>query len=264
MFLSLLLLLGCRETLAPNTVPTSTAEDDWERLLGEVVTSDGYVDYDMLEAERAVLDTYVAWIAEDDRAQDRITADNHHFYLNAYNALVLWQVLERDRPDSVLDVGSLLPTQGAGFFVTTQFEVARDRLSLSEIRHERIRQLELYWREHAAMTWGARSGPPLRPELYKKKQLAEQLRDQMSVWVDDPDRGLRIEDGKVLFNPIFDWHARDFDFWSAGQDLCELTARYASDPLKQKLEAASKKGCPHDFFEFDWALNTPPAASANP
>ena len=76
----------------------------------------------------------------------------------------------------------------------------------------------------------------------------------MTRWVMD-DRGLRFEGDEVLFSPIFDWYARDFSFWTAGQDLCSLTAAYASGQRRLRLEQLAREGCPHGFFPYDWSLN---------
>jgi hypothetical protein len=258
--LSILALLGCRETMRPDiAVPTSDPTDDWAALLADVVTHDGYVDYQLLEKNREPLDRYVAWLGRYDVWGDpdevKITADHHAFYLNAFNALVMYQVLERDRPASILDVDGWYPADGSKFWVTTDFQVGRDKLSLAELMHERIRWGELDFRDHSAMNYAARSNPPMRRELYGNGELASQLRHQMRKWLGDPDRGVRIVDGTAHFNPIFKWYARDFTFFSAGLEPCELGARYAPDPLAEQLAELDAQGCPHTFFEFDWALN---------
>ena len=252
-----LLLGGCRTSMGPpDGTAALDAPYDWQDLLYEVVTPDGLVNYDLLEERREVLDQYVLWLADELNWSGKMTKDRHGAYLNAYNALVLYQVLERDRPASVLEPRRLLPVDGAAFFLETQFKVGHEWLSLSEIEHERVRQKELDIRDHAALNCASRSCPPLRNELYHSKQslLRAQLDDQMTRWVMS-DRGVRIEDGVVVFNPIFDWYARDFHFWTAGRDLCDIAASYATGGLARELAALSDLGCPHRFFEYDWSLN---------
>lgn len=250
---------GCRQTMsspvqAPETDPTA----EWGELLGHVVTDDGLVDYTMLAGNRGALDRYVAWLATDRHVKKKITANQHAFWLNAYNALVIFQVLERGRPASVLEPRRILPKGGAAFFLETEFQIGPDRLSLSEIEHERIRQKHLDFRDHAAMNCASMSCPPLRDELYDQRRgehFQAQLKDQMRVWVMDNERGVRIEGGVAHFNPIFDWFERDFTFWSAGLDLCSLAGKYALGSKKQRLMTMADEGCPHAFFEYDWTLN---------
>lgn len=253
--LALLVAGGCRQSMSS---PVKEAKRDatraWEELLGRIVI-DGRVDYDTLTAEREALDAYVAWLGSEDAWQGRMTKDWHAQYLNAYNALVLFQVLERGRPASVLDVKGWIPKPGSGFFVETQFPLGVEWLSLSEIEHERLRWKEMDYRDHAAMNCASQSCPPLRAELYRPKDLQAQLDEQMAAWVADDARGLRFEGDEVVFSPIFDWFARDFEFFSAGQSLCEIAAEHAVGKRRVRLTELQAKGCPHRFFAYDWALN---------
>src|SRR5690242_1855532 len=99
------LLLACRESLPPPNVDVEKdAGRELTALLESVVTPDGLVDYDALEANRGALDGYVAWLGSEKAWQGRLTKEWHAQYLNAYNAFVLYQVLERGRPASVMDV----------------------------------------------------------------------------------------------------------------------------------------------------------------
>jgi hypothetical protein len=95
----------------------------------------------------------------------------------------------------------------------------------------------------------------MRPELYRREGLHEQLDDQMTKWVMDDARGVRFDGDKALFNPIFDWYARDFSFFSVGEDLCTIAAQFATGDKKKTLERLAGMGCPHEFYPFDWALN---------
>jgi hypothetical protein len=252
----LALATGCRTTMVSSGTPGKEAGKRWELLLDRVVDDQGYVDYDTLESERGALDDYVAWLADERAWPGRITKDWHAQYLNAYNALVLFQVLERGRPDSVLDVQGWVPWPGFAFFHSTQFQLGIEKLTLSEIENERIRWKEMDLRDHSAMNCASRSCPPMRQQLYRGGGLAAQLDDQMLAWLSDEERGVRIEGDVAVFNPIFDWFARDFHFFSAGQDPCTIAAEYVGDPDKsRKLLELAERECPRRFFEYDWRLN---------
>ena len=254
-----MLLLGCREDLSSRAVPpTTNPKDAYEILLKKVVTREGYVNYARLRKNRKPLDGYVAWLHTSKAWRGARPTERHADWLNTFNALVLFQILERGTPDSVRDVPGWFGRPGAKFFRGTQFRVGPDNMSLSEIQDERIRMSELDFRSHAAMTHGTASSPPMQRELYNKHTLPRQLRAQFGRWVDDSARGIRFEDGRAVFSPIFKTYARDFEFMSAGTDLCTLAARYASGKRVARLEALAENGCPHDFFEYDWALNSPP------
>ena len=87
-----LAIFGCRE---PLTADVDRVVDDpsyaWGSLLGLVVSEDGYVNYDLLEENRGTLEQYVAWVSQDDLFDsERATSHHHAFWLNTYNALVMF------------------------------------------------------------------------------------------------------------------------------------------------------------------------------
>jgi len=249
------ILAGCRETMVPDVpAPIADPSANWQSTLHEVVTRDGYVDYDRLEERRESLDQYVAWIASERAWRGVRTTERIADWVNTYNALVLYQVLERKRPISVLEVSGWLPQPGARFFAETQFKVGRNYLSLSEIEHERVRMAHLDYRVHAVLNCASRSCPPLRRDLYSHRGFPLQLREQFMIWMDD-NRGFIIENGQLLFNPIFEWYARDFAFWSGGQSLCDIAGNYTTGRRAMSIATAAEAGCTYGYFEYDWSLN---------
>lgn len=255
--LVLLLALGCREPLVPDRPPPATDPSAaWAALLRRAVDPHGYVHYDLLERERDTLEDYVAWLGGPTPWERHRVGRRLALYLDAWNALVLYQVLERGRPDSVLDVRGWLPGPGSGFFVETRFRLGREWRSLSEIAHQLVRHAELDVRAHAALSCAAMSCPPVRPELYTRGgNLLAKLEDQMRRWLADDERGVRIEGDVAVFNPIFDRYARDFSAWTAGADPCTLAAGFTSGEKQARLLDLAAQGCPRRFFPFDARLN---------
>lgn len=249
------LLLACRTDLPVPDAPTDgDVVGAWEEVLYEVVTDDGLVDYDRLAANRHALDAYVAHLARPDvvpiESRRRLA-----FWLNTYNALVMVSVLDTGRPASVDDVPGWLPIDGAGFFYLRAWRIGRDRLSLWDVKHERIRIRTMDYRVHGAVNDGTRSGPPLRDELYRFPGLERQLDDQMARWVNDEARGVRVVDGVAELPHEFSRYARDFSFWWGNADPCTVAARHADDALAAELTALAAEGCPRRFRAEDRALN---------
>ena len=264
LFLGLLFFSGCRTEVFPREGPrVRHPERALNLLLAEVVDEDGYVDYQALQQNRDPLDRYVDFLRK--RTAVPKSKERSAFYLNAYNMLVLFLVLEEGIPDSVKSVeGGIWPV--SGFFRNRVFKIGQSRLSLWELEQERIRNRHYDYRIHASLNHATKSSPPLRNELYSHERLEEQLTDQMEKWLGDPLRGWRIEDETLVLNPIFDWYTRDFTFWAPEfDDLCSLVAHHVEPPQKEALKALSDKGCPLTFFEFDWTLNAAvPAADPPP
>lgn len=249
-----LLLLGCREPMAPPTVPVpQAASRAWGELLGEVVQQDGSVDLDHLERERSILDAYVASLAAPGRKGSQAEAARHARWLNAYTALLLHQVLERGRPASVLEVPGW-PRPGAGFFYWTEFRVGEDWLSLWELGNERVLQGQQDYRDLGALPVLARTGPPLRAELYTPKRLSRQLDDQFDRFVRS-GRAVRIEADRASLNPVFERYAFELDLWTHGRDVCSLLAAHSKGEQRRELLELAHRGCPHDSFAMDWTLD---------
>lgn len=251
-----MLLTACRPTLVSNGNATARAPRRYADLLEQVVTEDGYVDYDRLADDRDKLDDYVAWLAEHGPPEGGNPTSHAHqaFWYNAYNALVLFAVLEHGRPASVRDVTG--PSPGAGFFLLHDFQVGPDQVSLWEIEHERIRQRYLDERAHGVLNCASSSCPPLWAEPLRPGGLQNQLDAHMERWVGDPERGVRLEaDGTLVANPIFDWFAEDFERWTGSAPLCEYLVQYAHGDV---ADALSAEDCQVTFFEYDWSLNHRP------
>lgn len=253
----LLLLIACKVTHEPAVpAPSTDPAAEYGDLLARVVGEDGGVDYERLAAHRGPLDRYVAQVAEGRVA--RGMRSRFAWWINAHNALALFAVLEEGRPASVRDVPAPFPWPGppeAAFFQQRQFVVGLDRLSLWEIVDERLRMMKQDVRLHGAITRVSRSSPPMRAELYTGRRLDFQLHDQMARWVNDPERGVRLEGGVAVVNPLFEMYGRDFELWTAGDDLCTTLAPYARPRLRAGLEALAERGCPLRTFPYDWSLD---------
>jgi hypothetical protein len=248
-------LAGCRTQVGPERAPPADDPSDaWDALLREAVTPEGYVDYDVVAANREPLDAFVAWLGKPRPKRDR-EAPRHAWYLNAHNALVIWGVLHDGRPASVRDVPGRLPFAGSGFFFERTFLLDGYPTSLHEVGHEWLRGRIMDARDHAALNHGMRSSPPLRDGLYTPDGLGEQLDAQMARWLADPARGLRLEGDTLVLSPIFERFAWDFAHFTAEPDLCLALAAWADPPLDEVLRAHAATGCRRRFFDDDPALN---------
>lgn len=249
------LLLGCGAPLPVPPTPPRDPSTAWNALLGEVVTAEGLVDYARLRADPAPLRAYVGWVAEHGPESDgwRLLDDDRRlaYHLNAYNAWVLYGVLEHWPLDSVKSVPAPFGPPGTGFFGWMQVRVDQEWKSLHGWEQWHIRPIYQHPLIHAALNCGARSCPPLRPRLYDEDALDAQLEEQMARWVDHG--AVRREGDTLVFNAIFDWYADDFREWDGAATPCDAVRPYAGDEVSRWL--AELPGCPHRFADYDWSLN---------
>lgn len=252
----LLLLAACGHDVPMPSSPRVDPSLRWQETLERVVRADGLVDYTLLRERRRVLEDFVGWVGAHGPETDgfRLLDDDRRlaWHLNAYNALVLYGVLLAEPVGSVRDVPAPAGPPGTGFFFWWRFRVDRERMNLHW--YERGVILPTYQEPlaHAALNCASRSCPPLRPELYRAKDVDTQLADQMSRWVNGGG-AVEREPGGFVFNAIFDWYAEDFRAWAGAGSPCAAVRPYADEALARALDALPD--CPHHFAAYDWALN---------
>ena len=103
---------------------------EWEKvILKSMENNNGNVDYAYIEENRDILEQYMSWLGTHGPFSDKMRLREYKkkiaFLLNAYNAAVIYGVLENElhiKNESVLDVSSgIFPSGGAGFFLGQQF-----------------------------------------------------------------------------------------------------------------------------------------------
>ena len=109
----------------------------WARLLAGYVDEEGLVDYAGLAGEgRGDLEAFMGVIGSIDPSGFG-EAEQIAFWINAYNATTIYQVVERYPLESVRDVGTLFGLVG-GFF-KQEYRVANEERSLDNIEHDILR-----------------------------------------------------------------------------------------------------------------------------
>ncbi|NCG21560.1 MAG: DUF547 domain-containing protein, partial [Rhodobacterales bacterium] len=194
------------------------------------------------------------WLSRPEALRHRPDAISHAYWLNVFNTLTIYQIVERDL-QSVTDVPSAMPWPAAGFFAGTEFVLDGQALSLWEIGHERITHEFQDYRDFGALTMGIKGGPPARGRLYGPEKLGAQLDDQMSLFMMS-EAGLHINaDGSLFFNAVFDQYAQEFELYTAGASLCDIAIRHTRGRRQARLVQARDRGCRHTFQPLDWSLN---------
>lgn len=173
----------------------------WARVL-EKYAKDGGVDYAGLRRDRADLEAYLASLAAATPASWS-PAEKTAFWINAYNAQVLYYMVDRTP-----DLESVRP--GDDFFTRLTSEVAGQPRTLDEIETALRNQGDP--RVLFALTCPAASCPGLRPEPYRAEALDSQLASQTRDFLANPQKGLRYDPqtNTLHLSPIFKQYAGDF------------------------------------------------------
>jgi len=257
--LNLLVLSSCAERLRPAlSSPRNAITRRWQKLLMTVSTSRG-IDYATLREEREILDRFVYWMGEHGPESDRMSYAREDrkiaYMMNAYNAAVLYAVLEQGPLESVREfkTGVFRSPPGTGFFLGQLFYIDGEWVSLYFLEHQYL--LTQYEEPliHAGLNCASTSCPPVR--FFESRELDTQLEAAMREYLAS-DQGMReIENGQYTINELFFWYEDHFVDWGRASNLCEYLARFVPEEATLWMEDEAETGCELESFSYDWSLN---------
>ncbi len=226
-------------TFAPEQLETAAFDHAlWADVLAAHVDAQGRVDYDGLRADRDALDRYVALLAAAGPSTHPhmfATRDDRLAYaINAYNALVLFNVIERPALSSVNDVRN-------DFFYFTRFPLDGEVTSLYDLENE-IRAEFGDPRIHFALNCASRGCPRLPTAPFEGPVLQRQLTAEETRFLRE-ERNVAVDDGVIVLSEIFDWFGEDF----AGGPVDWIRSR--------TLNSTLPADAPVRFRPWDWRLN---------
>lgn len=240
-------------------------EAAWAALLGDVVTADGLVRYDLVAGPlRGEFESVADQIEDFDAAALRTDAQKLAFWMNAYNVKMIERVLAAGVPPNI-------EARGFEFFFRTPVRVAGRELTLDEIEHVILRKQDgraelaplqverLDSRLHVGLNCAAVSCPPLRP--FTAADVDAELDRAMRDFVNSPDH-VRSEGGGFVLSSLLDWFGEDFD--AAGEPAGDYLLGFmdAGRPGYERLRgllagrtAAGIAAQPGVRFVYRWDLN---------
>src|SRR5207245_3482772 len=115
------------------------------------------------------------------------------YYINAYNALCMYGVLQKVLPGNVAL---------SGLYQFSKFPVGGNEMTLDSLEKQYVRSAGDP-RIHFALNCMSKSCPPLRKEAYEGSKLDAQLADQGKRYLSDPRGAQKASDTKVKLSEIF-------------------------------------------------------------
>jgi hypothetical protein len=251
-------VLGCGggvpKEFRPQGQITAFSNDEWQKVLSSTVTPDGFVWYDALKrnengAKDALL-RYVGLInavAPHNRPELFPTAaDKRAYYINAFNALCMYGVLQKSLPTNVRD---------SGMYTFSFFPVGGENVNLDTLEKKWVRTPGDP-REYFALNRMTKSSPPLRKEPYEGSRLDEQFADQARKFLSDSRGAIRTGE-QVTLSSIFKFHESEFiEFHRKQSGSAEVG-------LLESIQPFADRGSPvlgaagYTFMNYDWTINRP-------
>ncbi len=238
---------------------SAEAYDALDALLSKHVTPDGMVDYRKL-SESEVLGHLIRWFGSYGpiTTPSLFTTEREAlaYYLNAYNTLVLWGVVNNWPLESVMDVpdtGLLSVKPGQGFFVSLRFVLDGSWINLYDLENTIIRGFGDA-RIHAAINCASLSCPKLQQTSFRADSLDRTLTaatEDMIATLDHVE--IMEEEELILASPIFDWFREDFE--GDGETLIGFWENYARGNTARALAKARESNYQVRFVSYDWQIN---------
>jgi len=225
--------------------------DEFAALLGKVVKDSG-VDYELLRKERAALDRYVKSLAE--AKPGETDAEKIAFWINAYNALTLQQVLDTKEPD---DDDYSVKSSVDGFWTKRTWTVAGKKLTLDGIEKGILLKEFDEPLVHFAVNCASVSCPPLQNRPWKPSTLEHDLKRATIAFLADKEHNeFDVARRRARISKIFDWYRADFEKGADDESpkLQQFFERYGPTGA---IREAMKEGRPwrFSFQDYDWSLN---------
>jgi hypothetical protein len=242
------------EEYAPKTTISRWDDSEWQKVLDTVATDDGMVRYDALQnntnGAKDSLFRYVGQINQvsPENRPDLFNTDAERlaYYINTYNALCMYGVLQKGLPGNVAL---------SGLYHLVKFPVGGKDTNLNDLEVKHVRSVGDP-RIHFALNCMSKSCPPLRKEAFRADKLDDQLNEQGRIYLSDPRGVQKVSATKVKLSEIFTkFYPGDFKDAYAKKTgkkdpgLLESIRPFAGpdSPVQTATE--------YESMAYDWSLN---------
>lgn len=235
--------IGAMIASAPSTGQVADPYQPWARVLAKYVDEYGRVDFHGIAADRADLDAFLEYIARvSPRSGSASFPDDEAriaYYLNAYNAIAMFNVIDSGFPRA------LGPLRRLTFFGFKRFAVGGERMSLYTLENSVIRPLGDE-RVHFALNCMSVSCPRLPREPFRPQGLDEALDARAREFFAEP-RNVEIlpAEKRACVSSILKFYREDF--LKKAPTLIAYINKYRDKPIPEDYEV--------EFIDYDWTVN---------
>ncbi len=217
--------------------------EPWGRVLARHVNERGEVDFRAVAADRKELDSFLDHVARvsprSAPASFPAREDKLAYYLNAYNALSMFNVIDSGFPKSLGAARRLV------FFGVKRFAIGGERMSLYTFENDVIRPLGDE-RVHFALNCMSVGCARLPREPFHPATLNKALDAEAKRFFAEP-RNLQVvpEQKLVRVSSILKFYADDF--LAKSPTLVSYINRYRDGAIPDDYRI--------DFIDYDWTVN---------
>jgi hypothetical protein len=221
--------------LPPPPIAQGPPIEAYGRVLDRFVNGRGEVDFRALSRDRADLDAYITYVAGTPFDRFAPGPERLAHYINAYNALSMYNVLESGIPETHAGFSKVR------FFYLRELVIGGRLMSLYAFENDVIRKLGEP-RVHFALNCSARGCPVLPRVPFTAPDLDLELDRETRRFFSEP-RNLRVDHARktVFVSELLDFYPEDF-----GPDLIAYVGRYSLDPIPADYRI--------EIMDYDWTI----------
>jgi Protein of unknown function, DUF547 len=245
---------------------------DFDSLLKSYV-HDSRVEYKGIIKSSDKLDAYLRHLSSvsETRYENWSEEQKLAFWINAYNAFTIKAIVDnypikRGFTLKGLFVSSNSILQIPGVWSDLKFRAVGRLITLEEIEHEILRKQFNEPRIHFAINCASKGCPNLGSEAYRPDIVYEQLESQAIDFINDPVKGVYIDEEKneVKVSKIFKWFGDDFiknygntELFSNRNEkesaVLNVVLRYLQSEAQRNF--LLKNNFKISYLSYDWSLN---------
>lgn len=235
------LILGFFFLLAGNLLATETfSHKTWDNLLQKHVSAAGVVNYEGIQADRKMLNTYLEQLNGFKGVSSLPSAEQEAFWINVYNAYTVALIVDHYPIRSIRDIKVADKDAWHMKIVHAGGQI----LSLNEVEHKMLLEKFNDPRIHFGINCASFSCPILLNKAFTAANLNTNLDLLAMGFVNDPKRN-KVSEGSLQLSEIFNWYQKDF---SKEGSVIDFINKYSKVPVKSNAKIS--------YLPYNWNLNS--------
>ncbi len=216
----------------------------WNILVHQFVDNYGFVNYKGFKNNETELDEYLNLLTQNPPQTNWAIPQKLAYWINAYNAFTVKLIINNYGVGDIKAIG--VANQQSPFKISF-FKIGEENFTLDKIEHEILRKEFDEPRIHFCLVCASFSCPKFRNESFTADKLEEQLVDQTSDFINDPDKN-SLHQNPIGISSLFQWYWDDFSaYFTDNKSLLNWINKHSKTPINVNSEI--------EYLPYNCALN---------
>ena len=230
--------------MAIKNISTIHQHQKWDILVHQLVDDKGFVDYKGFKDSEIELDEYLDLLTQNTPQINWTKNQKLAYWINAYNSFTVKLILNNYGLGDIKQIGA---AHKQSPFKIPFFKIGAEDFTLDKLEHEILRKEFDEPRIHFCLVCASFSCPKFRNEAFIADKLEEQLEDQTSDFINDPDKN-SLNQSPIGLSSLFQWYWDDFSAsFTDTPSLLNWINKHSKTPINVKDDI--------EYLPYNCALN---------